>query len=164
MKFDFNKYNMRDGKFDKNKTAVTFFEFSKKARAVVHSMNVEYKNGDTHTSMDISLLIVNKFNKTINLNNPEQIAKIDLNELFKNLLALSYLYKTAPLFKDKKFKDKVAVLSSNIDSIANGEKASKTPEEILGPVDMQIAIELADKHYQKEKANQISDDYIEYDC
>ncbi len=110
------------------------------------------------------MIIDRKFNKVINIDNPELAEKIDLNSLFENLLALSYVYKTVPLFKDQKFKDKVAILSANIDSLAKGEKVTKTAEEILGPVVMQIAIELADKHYNKAMSNYISGDYIDFDC
>lgn len=167
MKFDFNNYLKTENtnkQLDRSKTGLYFYEFSKKARAVVNINHLEYKNGQKEDSMEVRMLIEKKFNKVLNIYNPELMEKLDLNSLFENLTALSYVYKSAPLFKDQKFKDKVAALSANIDSLAKGEKISKTAEEILGPVDMQIAIELADKHYSKAMDNYISSDYTEYDC
>lgn len=165
MKVDINDFYLseKDGDIcDVLKTGVKFFAFSKRCNAVISTIN-EGDDFEMIISFNLNKRLVNEF--AISIEDIELAKKLDVAEIFKNVIALDYLVATTSVFKkDKIYKECVDIIKENVDRLAKGKENKVSPEIVIGEKELDFAINM-DKGYAFTRREQYrqNTDTVEYD-
>lgn len=165
MKLNINDFYLseKDGDVcDVLKTGVKFFAFSKRCNGVISTIN-EGDDFEMIISFNLNKRLANEF--AISIEDIELAKKLDVAEIFKNIIALDYLVATTSVFKkDKVYKECVDIIKENVDRLAKGRENKVSPEIVVGEKELEFAINM-DKGYAYTRREQYraQSDTIEYD-
>lgn len=165
MKININDFYLseKDGDVcDVLKTGVKFFAFSKRCNAVISTINQD-DEFEMIISFNLNKRLVNEF--AISIEDIELAKKLDVAEIFKNVIALDYLVATTSVFKkDKIYKECVDIIKENVDRLAKGKENKVSPEIVVGEKELEFAINM-DKGYAHTRREQyrMNSDTVEYD-